>query len=119
LVGTAIANAEAQAALTASRARIVAAADRVRRRIERDLHDGAQQRLVSVALQLRAVQAAAPSAAGDLVTQVDAAADELIGLVGLTDRVEALGGRLSLQSPPGAGSTVQIALPLAAPDGPR
>jgi hypothetical protein len=41
LVGTALANTEAQAALTASRARIVAAAGR---RIERDLHDGAQQR---------------------------------------------------------------------------
>ena len=40
------------------------------------------------------------------------------GLVGLTDRVEALGGRLSLHSPPGAGTTVQIALPLTAPSGP-
>jgi signal transduction histidine kinase len=37
------------------------------------------------------------------------------GLVGLTDRVEALGGRLSLQSPPGAGATVHIALSLADP----
>ena len=34
------------------------------------------------------------------------------GLVGLKDRVEALGGRLSLHSPPGAGTTLQIALPL-------
>jgi GAF domain-containing protein len=50
LVGTALANTEAQAALTASRARIVATADHTRRRIERDLHDGAQQRLVSLAL---------------------------------------------------------------------
>ncbi|HKD89703.1 MAG TPA: GAF domain-containing protein, partial [Streptosporangiaceae bacterium] len=47
LAATAIANAAAQAALTASRARIVATADATRRRIERDLHDGAQQRLVS------------------------------------------------------------------------
>ena len=46
LAATAIANAEAQAALAASRVRIVAAADAARRRIERDLHDGAQQRLV-------------------------------------------------------------------------
>src|SRR5271166_6432021 len=51
LVATAIANAESQAELTTSRARIVAAADQARRRIERDLHDGAQQRLVSLALQ--------------------------------------------------------------------
>jgi signal transduction histidine kinase len=39
------------------------------------------------------------------------------GLVGLTDRVEALGGRLSLDSLPGAGTTVQIALPLTVPSG--
>ena len=57
LVATAIANAGAQAEVTASRARIVAAADQARRRIERDLHDGAQQRLVTLALQLRAAQA--------------------------------------------------------------
>jgi len=54
LVATAIANAEAQAQLTASRARLVATADQTRLQIERDLHDGAQQRLVSLALQLRA-----------------------------------------------------------------
>jgi signal transduction histidine kinase len=57
LVATAIANTEAHAQLTASRARIVAAADDARRRIERDLHDGAQQRLVSLGLQLRAAEA--------------------------------------------------------------
>ncbi len=71
LAATAIANAEAQAALTTSRARIVAAADATRRRIERDLHDGAQQRLVSLALELRAVQAAVPPIAGDLTRQLD------------------------------------------------
>jgi GAF domain-containing protein len=49
LVTTAIANAEAHTQLTASRARIVAAGDEARRRFERDLHDGAQQRLVSLA----------------------------------------------------------------------
>ncbi|GAA3421483.1 GAF domain-containing protein [Streptosporangium vulgare] len=48
LVATAISNAQARADLAASRARVVAAADETRRRIERDLHDGAQQRLVSV-----------------------------------------------------------------------
>jgi signal transduction histidine kinase len=217
LVGTAIANAEAQAALAGSRARIVAAADTARRRIERDLHDGAQQRLVSLALQLRAAQAAAPSEVGELAARLDPVVDELngvlqelreiarglhpvtlaegglrmalkalarrstvpvrldvrvdgrlpepielaayyvvsealtntarharatavdvgvetgggvlgvrvrddgrggadpargSGLIGLSDRIEALGGRLSVQSKPGAGTTVHVALPL-------
>jgi signal transduction histidine kinase len=57
LVATAIANAQAHAELTASRARIVAAGDDARRRFERDLHDGAQQRLVSLALELRTAEA--------------------------------------------------------------
>jgi signal transduction histidine kinase len=224
LVATALANAEAQAALTASRARIVAAADTTRRRIERDLHDGAQQRLVSLALQLRStVRAAVPPGAGELTAQLDRVAGELTdvldelreiargihpavlaegglrlalktlarrsavpvrldvgvdgrlpeqielaayyvvcealtntakhasatvadvevetggdvlhvrvcddgrgdadvsrgsGLVGLTDRVEALGGRLWLHSPPGAGTTVQISLPFTVPGRP-
>jgi signal transduction histidine kinase len=52
--------------------------DRKRRRLERDLHDGAQQRLVTLPLQLRL----------------------------LADRVEALGGRLLVSSPPAAGTTV-------------
>ena len=217
LAATAIANAEAQAALAASRARIVAAADAARRRIERDLHDGAQQRLVSLALQLRAAQAAAPREAGELASRLDGAVAEVTGvldelgeiargihpavltngglrpalkvlgrrsavpvsldvqvtgrlpesaeiatyyavaealtntakhanassidvrvesgagvvhvrvcddgrggahfgggsgLAGLQDRVEALGGRLSLDSPPGVGTTLDIVLPL-------
>ncbi|HWD76732.1 MAG TPA: PAS domain-containing sensor histidine kinase [Solirubrobacteraceae bacterium] len=53
LVATAVANAESGAELAASRRRIVTAADEARRRIERDLHDGAQQRLVSTMLRLR------------------------------------------------------------------
>jgi signal transduction histidine kinase len=217
LAATALANAEAQAAVTASRARIVATADATRRRIERDLHDGAQQRLVSLALQLRTAQAAVPPDAGDLAGKLGRAAAELTevldelreiahgihpailadgglkpalkalarrsavsvrlnvrvdgrlpepieiaayyavaealtntakhasaarihvegevgegvlrievrddgcggatfahgsGLVGLKDRVEALGGQLSLRSPPGAGTTMTITLPL-------
>jgi signal transduction histidine kinase len=60
LVATAIANTESRAELDASRARIVATADATRRQIERDLHDGAQQQLVSLALEVRAAQAAAP-----------------------------------------------------------
>ena len=57
LVATAIYNAENRAELKASRARIVAAADQARRGFERDLHDGAQQRIVSLGLQLRALEA--------------------------------------------------------------
>jgi GAF domain-containing protein len=224
LVGTAIANAEAQAALTASRARIVATADTTRRRIQRDLHDGAQQRLVSLALQLRAARAAELQDVGELNAQLDNVADGLTGvleelreiahgihpailtegglrpalktlarrsavpvrldvrvdgrlpepielaayyvlcealtntakhasatlvdirvetdgnvvdvflhddgrggadltrgtgLVGLADRVAALGGRLSLHSPPGEGTTMHMILPLTAADAPR
>jgi signal transduction histidine kinase len=223
LVGTAIANAEAQAALAGSRARIVAAADAARRRIESDLHDGVQQRLVALALQIRAAQAVVPPAAAELTAQLDGVAaevrevlDELreiarglhpaaladgglrpalktlarrsavpvrldvgvdgrlpdqielaayyviaealtnaakhadashvdvqveggegflrvricddgsggadltrgSGLVGLTDRVQALGGRLALHSPRGAGTAVQVVLPLTAASGP-
>jgi GAF domain-containing protein len=224
LVATALADAETQAALTTSRARIVATADATRRRVERDLHDGAQQRLVSLALHLRGtVRAAVPPEAAELTARLDAVATELTGvledlrelarglhpaaladgglrpalkalarrsavpvrldvrvdgrlpdpielaayygvaetltnsarhagatvvdvdagtidgvlhvlvrddgrggadptrgsgLVELTDRVEALGGRLSLLSPPGAGTTVKIALPFHAADRP-
>jgi signal transduction histidine kinase len=57
LVATAIAAATTRAELIASRARIVTAADEARRRLERDLHDGAQQRLIWLALQLRTAQA--------------------------------------------------------------
>jgi signal transduction histidine kinase len=60
LVGTAISRAQAQADLIASRARIVEAGDEARRRIERDLHDGTQQRLVALALHLQRVRAELP-----------------------------------------------------------
>jgi signal transduction histidine kinase len=222
LVATAIANAEAQAELRASRARIVGTADETRRRIERDLHDGAQQRLVSLALQLRAAQATVPPELHELAAEleqvggglsttldelrefargihpailaegglgpalkalarrspvavdlnvhmddrlpervevgayyvvsealtnaakharasavqvnVDAAhgilrvsvSDDGVGgadftrgsgLVGLKDRVEALGGRISLESPPEAGTTIRVELPFGDSDG--
>jgi GAF domain-containing protein len=66
LVGTAIANAEARTELAASRARVVATADETRRRLERNLHDGAQQRLVSLSLELRGAEATVGSERGDL-----------------------------------------------------
>ncbi|MEU6665909.1 DUF4118 domain-containing protein [Streptomyces sp. NPDC046727] len=61
LVATAVENAEARAELTASRARLVNAADETRRRIERDLHDGVQQRLVSLVLLVGSTQAMVPN----------------------------------------------------------
>ena len=78
LVATAIADAARRAQLAASRARIVATADETRRRIERDLHDGAQQRLVSLGLTLRGAADAAPP---DLKAQLLNAADDLGGVV--------------------------------------
>jgi signal transduction histidine kinase len=84
LVATAIANAENLAELAASRRRIVAAADEARRRIERDLHDGAQQRLVSLALSLRAAEADVPSELDELRATLSRTAS------GLVDAVEEL-----------------------------
>jgi signal transduction histidine kinase len=81
LVATALANAEARDALTASRARIVSAADQTRRRIERNLHDGAQQRLVSLTLRLRAAQAAAPPEAAELADRLEGAVTEANGVL--------------------------------------
>jgi PAS domain S-box-containing protein len=217
LVATAISNAEARADLAASRARIVAASDETRRRIERDLHDGTQQRLVSLGLQLRAARDAIPpghaelrrelagvagglgevlaelrelsrgihpailtegglgpavkalarrsavpvrldvSVPGRLPQRVEVAAYFVIsealantakharasmvqvraavrdtalqlvirddgsggadpsrgsGLIGLTDRVEALGGTIGISSPAGAGTTITVSLPV-------
>jgi signal transduction histidine kinase len=80
LVGTAIANAETRAQLTASRARIVAAADDARRRFERDLHDGAQQRLVSLGLELRAAEASVPTELHPLKDQIAHIATDLVAV---------------------------------------
>src|SRR5215210_559646 len=61
LVAQALANAEAREQLAASRARIVQAGDTERRRLERNLHDGAQQRLVAVLLTLRLAERRLPA----------------------------------------------------------
>jgi PAS domain S-box-containing protein len=218
LVATAVANATSRAELIASRARIIAAGDEARRRLERDLHDGTQQRLVRLAFDLQAVRATtvdqrethselerlenetdtileevrelsrglhpvllsqgglAPAMSAlarkspirvDLDANLDKRPSESIetaayyvvsealtnaakhsqasaitvtlktvgdllratieddgiggaeasagsGLVGLIDRVEALGGRFALDSPPGHGTTISIELPLTA-----
>jgi signal transduction histidine kinase len=81
LAATAVGNAEGRAELTASRARIVAAADQTRRRIERDLHDGTQQRLVSLGLELRLAQSMVPADLGGLEAEIGKVADELTGAV--------------------------------------
>ena len=84
LVATAIANAEGKSELAASRRRIVAAADESRRRIERDLHDGTQQRLVSLGLAVRAAEANLAPERQDVQDQLSRVA------IGLADAVEDL-----------------------------
>ena len=84
LVATAIANADSRSQLAASRRRIVAAADEVRRRIERNLHDGTQQRLVSLGLAARAAAADVPPGRSDLRAELSRIA------AGLTDAVAEL-----------------------------
>jgi signal transduction histidine kinase len=222
LIAQALANADAYERLAASRARIVEAGDVERRRLERNLHDGAQQRLVSLALRLRltrnllgadpqraqselsgastelsaaleelrelargihpavltdqglasavtaladrspvpveidampvgrlpaAVEAAAYygiaeaitncakyAGASRVVVRVEASSDHVrvdveddgvggadpdigSGLCGIADRVEALGGRLQVVSPPGHGTRLETEIPLMTVDG--
>jgi signal transduction histidine kinase len=219
LVAIAIANASSRAELAASRARIVVAGDEARRRFERNLHDGVQQRLVSLALRLRRTERRVPieypelrATLSETVDDLNAATDEVrqiaqgihpaivtqgglapalrslarghpipvevitasekrlpepvevaayyvaaeslaniakhaaashaqvtvelddsllrleicddgvggadpvggSGLTGLRDRVEALGGSLAIRSPRGQGTTLKVALPVAA-----
>jgi signal transduction histidine kinase len=220
LVSTAIANAEGKSELAASRMRIVAAADEARRRIERDLHDGIQQRLIALTFRARAMTRKPPDEragiAAELAEGLKEASDELrkvsrgihptilteaglgpalralarrsdvpidvevrlderlpapvevaayyiasealtnvakhahanvvqltaahnhgiltleirddgvggvdasrgSGILGLTDRVEALGGWFALESPPGRGTTISVELPIATPAAP-
>jgi PAS domain S-box-containing protein len=82
LIATALANAESRAELAASRARIVATADETRRRIERDLHDGAQQQLVTLTLALRSIEAAMPPERPDLRARISELADGLASALG-------------------------------------
>lgn len=77
LVGQAIANAEAREELAASRSRLVEAADAARRAIERDLHDGAQQRLVTLGMRLQVVRASVRSGSSDADQLLSAAIEEL------------------------------------------
>ena len=114
LVALALANAEARQELAASRARIVEAGDEERRRLERNLHDGAQQRLVALSLDLRLCErrlAAGDPAAGELLQRATAdlasALEELRELArgihpailsdkGLVPALEMLAGRAAI-----------------------
>jgi signal transduction histidine kinase len=222
LVASSISNVQARDNLIASRARIVAASDETRRRIERNLHDGIQQRVLALALSLRAVRVStdlppeASAGLDEVATELDDVLEEIrvfsqglhpallsrsglapalrelarrsplpvvldvvvprlpepvetalyyavseaianaakhasasevqvrtatgastvhatltddgaggailgrgSGLIGLVDRVEALGGKLVLDSPAGQGTTLAIELPLSSPPTPR
>jgi PAS domain S-box-containing protein len=77
LAAQAIANAQAREELRASRARIVEAADEARRRLERNLHDGAQQRLVSISIALRLAQARIPGDPAEADNILRGASEEL------------------------------------------
>jgi signal transduction histidine kinase len=75
LVATAVSNAEARADLVASRARLLTAADDARRRVVRDLHDGAQQRFVHTIITLKLAQRAFERGDEDARALVDQALD--------------------------------------------
>ncbi|GAA2373051.1 sensor histidine kinase [Dactylosporangium salmoneum] len=82
LLATAVANTESRRQLNASRARIVVAADEARRGIERNLHDGVQQRLVALGLELRAAEASLPAESGELRAQLSRTSEGLANVLG-------------------------------------
>jgi signal transduction histidine kinase len=106
LITIAIANANARAELRASRARIVTVADDARRHFERDLHDGAQQRLVSLGLQLRLAEESLPPEEATLRAQIS---DVVTGLVGVSDELReiARGIHPAILSKGGLGPTLK------------
>jgi signal transduction histidine kinase len=131
LVATAIANADSRAQLMASRARIVAAADETRRRIERDLHDSTQQQLATLTLDLRQVQADAPPELEDGLSRIAERVTDVLNQVreisrgihpsilselGLTRALKALGRRsavpveLDLRTGPRLPDQVEVAV---------
>ena len=132
LVAVALANAEAREELTASRARIVQAGDAERRRLERNLHDGAQQRLVTLALHLRIAEsrlaedtAAAAELIAEACDELALALEELRELArgihpailtdhGLTPAVEALSARAPLPVEVNGLPSARLAEPIEA-----
>jgi signal transduction histidine kinase len=81
LLATAVASAQSRAELMASRARIVAASDETRRRVERDVHDGAQQRLIGLALRLRSAAADTSAESDDVRNEIENVASELLDVI--------------------------------------
>ena len=81
LAATAVWNATMRGELVASRARVIAAGDDARRRIERDLHDGAQQQLVTLALAMRSAEGRVPTGHEQLKAEVGVFADRVTSLV--------------------------------------
>jgi PAS domain S-box-containing protein len=81
LLDTAIANADSRDQLMASRARVIAAADESRRRIERDLHDGAQQRLITLMAALRRADSKLPAGADELRADLTRVAESLTAAI--------------------------------------
>jgi len=81
LVGLAVASADARNELAASRLRIVEAGDTERRRLERNLHDGAQQRLVALSLELRRVQSTLRSSPNEVPPLLDSFGEELAAAI--------------------------------------
>ncbi|MFF5225866.1 HAMP domain-containing protein [Dactylosporangium sp. NPDC000521] len=81
LIGTAVANAQAHDDLAASRTRVVLATDEARRRIERNLHDGVQQRLLSLGLDVRRIQHTVSAGLPELRAELAEVAEGINGTV--------------------------------------
>jgi signal transduction histidine kinase len=125
LVATAIANADSRDEIAASRARVVASADEARRRIERDLHDGVQQRLMSLGLELRLAQRMVPAESPELNAQLAVAAKS-VGDIGDELRQISRGVHPDILSKGGIGAAIKmlarrcpIPVELAVPAGPQ
>jgi signal transduction histidine kinase len=81
LIATAVSNATTYSQLLSSRARLVAAADEARRRIERDLHDGTQQRLVSLGLDLQSLKSRVAPELDVVHSELDRMQNEVLSML--------------------------------------
>jgi signal transduction histidine kinase len=106
LLNCAITQAQTHADLILSRARLVTSADATRHRIERDLHDGAQQHLISLTLQLREAEASVPPGCEGLRRQLS---DTIQGLSNVFGELQEIAS--GLQPPTLARQGLKVALP--------